>query len=103
MTDPLTQAKIFLKKLDRAGILVFQAYLFGSYARGNATQHSDIDVCVVSNSFGNDYIQEMVDLRKISLQVDSRIEPIPLHPRDMNDPLSSLVSEIQKNSVTITL
>lgn len=103
MNDAMKQSKIFLEKLKLAGIPVSQAYLFGSYAKGNATQYSDIDVCVVSSTFGNDYIQEMVDLRKISLQVDSRIEPIPFHPRDMSDPFSSLATEIQKYNIPITL
>jgi predicted nucleotidyltransferase len=29
------------------------AYLFGSYAKGTATEHSDIDICFFSSGFEN--------------------------------------------------
>jgi uncharacterized protein len=101
MTNAIRKAKLFIQKLDKEGFDVRKAYLFGSYASGNANKDSDIDVCVISQNFGRDYIAEMVQLRKISLQIDSRIEPIPFCPDDINDPYSAIASEVRKNGVHI--
>lgn len=103
MKDPIKKVKLFIKKLNDSGVPVDSAYLFGSYAKGSAGKNSDIDVCVVSSVFGKDYIKEMVNLRKISLGIDSRIEPVPFSLNDINDPYSSLASEITKNGISIPI
>jgi uncharacterized protein len=101
MNDALSQAQAFIDKLKINGLSITTASVFGSWAKGTATKDSDIDVCIVSPRFGIDIIQEMVDLRKIALSVDSRIEPIPFSPEDYQDPLSSLASEIRKHAITL--
>lgn len=99
MNEAIKKAQVFVNLVRDSGIFVSSASVFGSWARGGATADSDIDVCVVSPVFGKDYIQEMVDLRKIALKVDFRIEPIPLTPKDLSDPFGSLASEIRKYSL----
>lgn len=89
-------AQLFLAKVKNSGIPVSAAYLFGSHAKGTAKQYSDIDICIVSPKLGKDPIAEMVILRKIAHTVDSRIEPIPLSPADLNDQFSTLIAQIQK-------
>lgn len=101
MNDAKNKAKKFVESLNKAGIRVNKAYLFGSYAKGLAKKDSDIDVCVVSPSFGGDYFGEMVRLRKLSLNIDSRIEPVPFLPEDLNDKYSTLASEIRKYGVLL--
>lgn len=101
MNDALKKAQTFVDAVRRTGIAVSKASVFGSYARGTATVDSDIDVCIVSSQFGNDYIEEMVRLRKIALTIDSRIEPVPLTPDDANDRLGTLASEIRKYGLTL--
>lgn len=101
MNEPILLAQEFINKVRQSGISITHAALFGSWAKGKATKDSDIDVCLVSPSFGRDYIQEMVELRKISLSIDSRIEPIPLTIKDFNDPLATLASEIRKHSINL--
>lgn len=47
---------------------VLKAYLFGSYARGQADQHSDIDILVdldYTKKIGLEFIQMQIDLEKI--------------------------------------
>ncbi|KKR78517.1 MAG: polymerase beta domain protein region protein [Candidatus Nomurabacteria bacterium GW2011_GWA2_40_9] len=44
--------------LEKAGIPVVHLLLFGSYAKGNARLDSDIDIAVISDSFGKDEIEE---------------------------------------------
>lgn len=68
--------------------------IFGSHAKGHSRPDSDIDVAVVSPQFGRDRLKEMMLLRKISLRVDSQIEPIPFSPVGMKDRYSTLANLI---------
>lgn len=101
MNEAKNKAKQFIKSLSRIGIKVSKAYLFGSFAKGKAKKDSDIDVCIVSHSFSKDYFAEMVRLRKHSLKIDSRIEPVPFLPEDLNDKYSTLASEIRKYGISL--
>lgn len=101
MNKAKEKAKQFVKSLSKTDIKVSKAYLFGSYAIGKAKKDSDIDVCVVSDSFSKDYIAEMVKLRKYSLKIDSRIEPVPFLLDDLNDRYSTLASEIRKYGIPL--
>lgn len=101
MNKAKEKAKQFVKSLSKTDIKVSKAYLFGSYAIGKAKKDSDIDVCVVSPSFSKDYFSEMVRLRKYSLKIDPRIEPVPFLPSDLNDKYSTLASEIRKYGIPL--
>ena len=50
--------------------------LFGSYARGCAREHSDIDVAVVVDHNDEDYLESRQQLFKLGTDIDCRIEPI---------------------------
>lgn len=91
----------FIRDLKKAGISVSKAYIFGSYAKGTADENSDIDICIISKALGKDYFEEMVKLRIIALKIDSRIEPVPFSPKDLDDPYSSLAAEIRKYGVML--
>lgn len=52
--------------------------LFGSYAKGNVSKHSDIDIAVVSRNFGKDRHKEGVLLNMLAHKIDSRLEVIPV-------------------------
>lgn len=101
MDEAKSVAKQFIRILPKAGIKVSQAFLFGSHAKGNAKKDSDIDVCVISSSFSKDYLAEMVKLRKHSLKIDSRIEPVAFLPGDLNDKYSTFASEIRKYGILL--
>lgn len=94
-------AQEFIDEVRKSGILISNASVYGSWAKGTANKDSDIDVCVVSTYYGKDYIKEMVELRKIALTIDSRIEPTPFAPKDFNDPYGTLASEIRKYSIVL--
>lgn len=101
-TDVLKIASAFIQRIQQSGVVVEQAYLFGSYARGKAKPYSDIDICVVSPVFGKDPIAEIVSLRRLAYPLDPRIEPMTLHPRDMTDRYSTIVSEIKQHGVPLS-
>ena len=52
-------------------------YLFGSHAKGTATNHSDVDICFISESFEN---QRRVDITKQLLRIAHRCTPFCLEP-----------------------
>ncbi len=68
--------------------------LFGSYAKGNYNEESDIDIAVVFNDYSN-LIDIQLELMRLRRKIDSRIEPHPFRENEFN--LSNpLVSEIIK-------
>ena len=102
MNKVLTTAKKFVSEVKQSGTPVSSAYLFGSYAKGMAHKDSDIDICIISPIFGKDYFDEAVKLRFLSHKVDSRIEPVPFNPTDMQDKYSTLATEIKKHGILLT-
>lgn len=49
--DAIEDVKHFIANVENTGIRITRAYLFGSYAAGITSQHSDIDVALVSPDF----------------------------------------------------
>ena len=66
--------------------------LFGSYAKGNYNEDSDIDIAVILKDYNNlNDIQ--LDLMRIRRKIDSRIEPHPFREKDF-DITNPIVNEI---------
>lgn len=47
----LEKIKRYLNELEKRGIRIEKAYLYGSYARGNYHKDSDIDIAIISKNF----------------------------------------------------
>jgi len=90
----------YLQALSRHNIPIREAILFGSYAKGNPQEWSDIDIALVSEIFGGDWISDKGKIRKITLSVSSEIEVIPFSPTDF-DSQNPLVKEILKTGVKL--
>ena len=69
--------------------------IFGSHAKGAQIQTSDIDVCVVSPTFGADYHQALVSLLKAAIDVDGDLDIVPYTPTDLDNQYDPLASEIR--------
>jgi predicted nucleotidyltransferase len=54
------------------------AFLFGSYAKGTATEQSDIDVCFFSNNFEN---LSQIDIMKQLFGLTRKYKGIDIEPR----------------------
>jgi predicted nucleotidyltransferase len=68
--------------------------LFGSYAKGNYNEDSDIDIAVVLKDYSN-LMDIQLDLMRLRRNIDSRIEPHPF--RESEFELSNpIVNEIVK-------
>ena len=93
--------KSFRKLLEDDNILVDSMIIFGSQAKGNARPESDIDVCVVSPSFGKNDVLEMQMLFKKARKIDSRIEPYPMNSVNLKAINNPIVGEIVKWGVLV--
>ena len=98
---PQALIKRFKEDLIKKGIPVDQMILFGSYAKGQPKPWSDLDVCVVSKSFGKDSYDEMVRLMIIASDIEPRLEPHPYHPNDLKDKYDPLAHEIRTHGQVI--
>ena len=100
-TDPIDIVKKYLAEVRRLGINIDRAYLFGSYAKGKVWEGSDMDICVISDNFGKDYMKEKMLLNKAALKIDSRIEPVAYSPDDFENKYDSLVDEVKRFGIIV--
>jgi len=75
--------------------------LFGSYARGNANEDSDIDIAVILKDYNN-LIDTQLELMRLRRKIDSRIEPHPFRESEFSQ-TNPIVSEIIKYGQEITI
>lgn len=90
----------FLNLLKGANIKIERALLFGSYARGNAGEWSDIDVAIVSPDFSGTAFYDSKKLAPFVIKVDTRIELHPFTPDDFTEN-NEFVREILKNGIEL--
>ena len=90
--------------LSRYKILVSKHFdidkivLFGSYAKGNQKDDSDIDVAIIVNSVGQDYFSYAPLLWKLRREIDDRIEPILI---EKNNDESGFLNEVLTTGLII--
>lgn len=68
--------------------------LFGSYAKGNFNENSDIDLAIILKDYNN-LIDIQLDLMRLRRNIDSRIEPHPFREIDF-EITNPIVYEIVK-------
>ena len=78
---------------------IVKAVLFGSYAKGDFNNDSDIDIAVIFKKL-DDKFNTQVKLFMLTPKFDTRIEP---HPIDINDynHNNPFANEIIKNGIEI--
>lgn len=96
----LNNIRTFIEKLNKSGIYILKAYVFGSYAKGQADKWSDIDIAVVSPQISNDRFEERIRLTRLAITIDSRLEPLPFNVHSFVDD-DPLVREIKKEGIVI--
>jgi predicted nucleotidyltransferase len=100
--DVIKIVQNYLNILRNAGIHIDKAYLYGSYARNEATEDSDIDLMLVSKAFDttNDYVLASPWL--YTTAVDHRIEPIAIGiKRFQTDEVSTIIQIVKKEGVEV--
>ena len=92
----------YLDSLNRNNIPIEQAILYGSYANGSYHKHSDIDIALVSKSFGGVRFLDRNKIMKLTLEISKDIDPMPFSPKKftIDDPF---VKEILDTGVKLSL
>jgi len=99
-TEALNIAQLYANAV-KANFNYSRIILFGSYAKGNYNEDSDIDIAVVLKDYNN-LIDMQLELMRLRRKIDSRIEPHPF--RESEFELSNpIVYEIIKYGKEITL
>ncbi len=77
-----------------------EAYLFGSYAKGNAREESDIDIAIVSDKFEGNRFMDRLKLGKYILKVsyDIQVHPFSVEDFTEDDPF---VKEIKETGIRL--
>ncbi len=94
-TDIRDTINRYLRTLEAHQIPIQQAVLFGSYAKGNSHEWSDVDLALVSEIFEGNRINDKRKIRAITLMVSSDLEVLPFHPNDftLDNPLAREIFE----------
>ena len=61
----------------RSAMPIDKVYLFGSYAKGTADEHSDIDLCFFSNSFED---RDAIEIVKILFRMTRPYKGMDIEP-----------------------
>ena len=87
--------KRFIDELEKNNIPIKEAVLFGSYARGNYHDWSDIDLALVSDAFEGERFRDRNKIRRIKLEISYDLEPLPYRPEDFttDDPFVQKIIE----------
>jgi uncharacterized protein len=87
----------YLQAATKAGIPARKAILFGSQARGNTHEMSDIDLVVLSPALEPPRTHDVVaTLWRICIQTDSRIEPIACGEKEWETDDSRIILEVAR-------
>lgn len=91
----------YITLLEKEGIYIKKAIVFGSYAKGRVKPWSDIDLCLVSEQFGKHIFEEGVKLSRLARQIEPLIEPHPYHPLDLKEKYDPVAAEIRKHGIVV--
>ena len=102
-TDSIIETvKRYIEELEKNGIKIREAILFGSIVKGTAKEWSDIDIALVSPDFTGDRFEDRRKIVPLRRNIDNRIEPLPFRPEDFYDG-GMLVEEIKKTGMRLNL
>ncbi len=92
--------KRYIEELEKNGITISEAIIFGSHTKGTDREESDIDVALVSVDFTGDRFEDRRKIVPLRRKIDNKIEPIPFRPEDFYDG-GMLVDEIKRTGKRI--
>ncbi len=82
----------------RGAIETKDIYLYGSQAKGTATEDSDIDIAIVVDRVPGDYLNTMALLWKLGRSVSHEIEPVLLSQDDTD---SGFLQTVQRTGIAV--
>jgi predicted nucleotidyltransferase len=91
----------YKKILQNDNLSLTNIYVFGSYAKGNPRNGSDIDVAVISPDFKSPWSALDYLYSKLPYGKGWTIEPVGFSPADFGNKYSSLINEIKMYGVEV--
>ena len=93
----------YIDILKQYGLKIDKAFLYGSAARNEEGEDSDIDVMLVSRDFDDGSDDQTIGLIwRLTRRVDSRIEPLAVGlKRFKKDKISPLLQLVKKEGIPI--
>lgn len=78
---------LYLDELNKNNFKIRKAILFGSYAKGNYNEWSDIDLAIVSDDFEGLRYNDLDKIRNFNAVTNWEISPLPYNSEtfDKND------------------
>ena len=99
--EALQLARQYKQALEKAGIPFTKFIVFGSVARNEMHEQSDIDIAVVGMPFSEDRFEEMHTVRMLRLPLSYKLQPIWFYPEHLEDKYSTLAMEIKKDGISV--
>lgn len=100
--DAINIVRQYVKNLNNAGIVILKTFIYGSYARNQATENSDIDVLLVSEAFDTDDDYILSKPWSLKLRPDYRIEPIAVGAKRFETGnVSPILEVVRKEGIEI--
>jgi predicted nucleotidyltransferase len=98
----IKSVKRYIKELEKNNFPIQKAFIFGSYAKGNPKEESDIDIALISTVFTGDRFEDRRKIVPFRRNIDSRIEPMPFRPEDFQEG-GILIDVIKKTGKVINI
>lgn len=96
-TTALECAKVYAQLVGKQ-INPTKIVLYGSFAKGNWNENSDIDIAVIVNKIDDNFLELYKKLNKLTRNIDNRIEPVLLQA---DDDRSGFLSTILETGITL--
>jgi predicted nucleotidyltransferase len=97
--DIIDTVKAFIAEVSKH-YKVEYAFIFGSFAKGNQTDDSDIDVAIISSDVIDTY-DDLLKMMGLRWNVDLRIEPHPINIEEFRKNETALTDEVIRTGVQI--
>lgn len=93
----------FIKLVEEDNIQIEKVILFGSYAKGNYTEDSDIDLAIISPDFKeSEHIKNMSRLLLTASKLRADIQTIPYSVEEYNNP-EGFIEEIINTGIELKI
>lgn len=100
--DAIEIARQYVSNLNKGGLTIYKAFLFGSYARNEASEDSDIDILLVSDIFDTDDDVVLSKPWSPKYRTNYRIEPIAIGRKQFQTEGISVITEVvQREGIEI--
>lgn len=95
----INTAKSFVKECQLRGLEFYKVFLFGSFAKNNIHESSDIDLLLISDQFTDNIFDNL----KLFSKVNIKFPIIEAHPYPTSYYLAGdeFIKEIEKESIII--